>query len=424
MIAPNKSDLTLNEFFQTHYLPSRHMNANGISAEQLAIAIRRFGVFIGHDSRLSDLTEDNVVRFMAAGLAQAKPLSPVTINSRCRLLKTLWRFAVRKRFILVDDDNNLEAVDWIPVERTNPRAWTIEEMESIVKSARLARGRFLGVLAAKWWPAFLLVLYDTGLRFTAAMGCRFDEVDWTNKMLCVPPGRQKNRVEQFFRLHDQTIEALLETLPPKRQLLFPWPFPTQRTIYYRFKVILKRAGLPFTRRDLFHRIRRTTATHVSRLIGEQAAIRQLGHQNQSTIKRYIDPRFTAEHHAAEHLPRLAWESPKALEVQAVAGTPTPEPLPPVSLRYSREQLRGEGVDIFERLHAQDTIDGADLRAAIEALGIGYQEFAKQAKIDHRHLGKMMAGKLPIGAGSDKLIRKALGLTYNRDGEGRRLKGGA
>ncbi len=201
---------------------------------------------------------------MAAGLAQQKPLSPVTINSRCRMLKTLWRFAVRKRFILVDDDNNLEAVDWIPVDRTNPRAWTIEEMESIVQSARLARGRFLGVQAAKWWPAFLLLLYDTGLRFNAALGCRFDEVDWTNKMLCVPPGRQKNRTEQFFRLHDQTIEALLATLPPKRQLLFPWPFPTQRTLYHRFKVILKRAGLPFTRRDLFHRIRRArAATHLS-----------------------------------------------------------------------------------------------------------------------------------------------------------------
>ena len=208
MIASNKHDLTLREFFETHYLPSRHLNANGLSAKQLTIAIRRFGVFIGHDARLSDLTEDNVTRFMAAGLKQEKPLSPVTINDRCRMLKTLWRFAVRKRFILVDDDNNLLAVDWIPVDRTVPRAWTIEEMERLIQSARLARGRFLGVPAAKWWPALLLVLYDTGLRVTAALGSRFDEIDFPNKIRTVPPERQKTRCEQFFRLHDQTIEAI------------------------------------------------------------------------------------------------------------------------------------------------------------------------------------------------------------------------
>jgi integrase len=419
VIAPNRSQTPVRDFLRDVYLPSR-MLKNGCSIQQIYVAISRFASFLGREPLLCDLTEDNVTQFMAAGLDQEKPLSPSTINSRFRMLKTLWAFAVRKRYIIIGDDNNLAAIERLRVPKRNPRAWTIEEMELIVRSARLARGRFAGVGAGLWWPALLLVLYDTGLRITAAMGIRFDEIDFKNKLLCVPPERMKNNAEQFFRLHDQTIEAIIATLPPRRKLVFPFPFQFKRSLYGRLRRILKRAGLPSTNLDLFHKIRRTTASHVSRLLGEQAAIRQLGHSDASCIKRYVDQRFTNDHMAAQYLPRLAWESPKILEVEATAIAPTAEPLPPVSVRYSREDLRGEGVDVFERLVAQDQLSGPDVQEALVVLGIGVQEFAKQTGINARYMGQLLRGKLPIGGKAKLAIQRVLGIGRTNDGACDRL----
>ena len=411
-------------------------NSKGRSIQQLDVAISRFEAFIGHDATLSDLTEDAVTGWLAQGLAfnstEAKPkrLSPTTINSRLRELKTLWRYAVRKRYIIVGDDNNLESVERFRVPKRNPRAWTVEEMAEIVKSSRMAKGRFMGIPAKLWWPAFLLLLYDTGLRLTSAMGIRFDEIDFTNKLLCVPPERMKNNCEQFYRLHDQTIEAILATIPPRRVKVFPFPFAYQRSLYGRYRVILRRAGLPSTALDMFHKIRRTTASHVSRLLGEQAAIRQLGHQDASCIKRYIDPRFTNDHFAAQYLPRPAWDSPKALEVKETTNIePTAEPLPPVSVRYAREDLRGEGADVFQEL-IDHGITGPLVAQALEVLGIPIRDLAAEVGMNARYLGQILNGKMPIGRNRASAIQRALGITFDRSGEGDRVghghgrKGGA
>ncbi len=420
MIAPiDKSTMTVRDFFRTVYQPARMLNSKGRSIQQLEIAINRFEAHIGHVATLADLTEGNVSTWMAAGLQQEKPLAPTTINSRLRELKTLWRYAVRKRFVVVGDDNNLESLDRLKVEKRNPRAWTIGEMEAIVKSARMAHGRYMGVKAGLWWDGFLNLLYDTGLRLSAAMGIRFDEIDFTNKLLCIPAGRMKNNCEQYFRLHDQTIEAILATLPPRRTFVFPFPFKYQRSLYGRYRRILKRAGLASTRLDMFHKIRRTCASHVSRILGEEAAIRQLGHQDASCIKRYVDPRFTNDHLAAMHLPRPAWASPKTLEVEATNLEPTPEPLPPISVRYAQADLRGDGADVFQEIITEG-ITGPRVARALEVLGIPYWEFAEEVHLNRKYLGQVLAGKMPLARKSASAIMQALGLTFSRDGEADRI----
>jgi integrase len=416
----DKSQTTLRDFFHEVYIPARMMNSKGRSIEQTDVAINRLAVFLGKDEpTLADLTEANISAWMAAGLTQEKPLAPNTINSRFREMKTLWRYAVRKRFITVGDENNLESVDRLKVLKRNPRAWAIEEMAAIICSARLAHGRYMGIKAGLWWDAFLNLLYDTGLRLSAAMGIRFDEIDFTNKLLCVPPDRMKNSCEQYFRLHDQTIESILATLPPRRKLVFPFPWKYNRSLYGRYRRILKRAGLPATNLDMFHKIRRTTASHVSRLLGEQAAIRQLGHSDASCIKRYIDPRFTNDHNAAASLPRPAWVSPKLIEVEVTAIEPTAEPLPPVSVRYSQAELRGEGNDVFQEMF-EDGITGPRIARALEILGIQYWEFAEEVHLNRKYLGQILAGKMPLARKSESAIKNALGLTFGRDGEADRF----
>jgi integrase len=423
--STDRSAMPLREFLRDIYIPMRMANSKGRSIQQLEVAINRFGVFIGHEPTLADLTETNVTAWMADGLkprpagGRESPLSPSTINSRLRGLTTIWRYAVRRRYIAVGDQNNLEVIDRLRVPKRNPRAWAVEEMEAIVKSSRRAHGRFMGIPAKLWWPAFLLVLYDTGLRLQSAMGIRFDEIDFTNKLLCIPPERMKNNCEQFYRLHDQTIEAILATIPPRRTLVFPFPFTKNVAIYRRFRVILRRAGLPTTRLDMFHKIRRTTATHISRLLGEQVAIRQLGHSDASCIKRYVDPRFTNDHMASQHLPRLAWESPRLLSVEATAIEPPAGPLPPVSIRFSRADLRGEGVDVFQKM-LDHGITGPLVAQSLDVLGMRIVDFAAEVGMSKKYIGQVLAGKMPLSARAHQAISRALGLTCGRSGEADRV----
>jgi hypothetical protein len=196
-----------------------------------------------------------------------------------------------------------------------------------------------------------------------------------------------------------------------------WPFTHQHAFYGRFRRILKRAGLPHTKFDLFHKIRRTTATHITRAAGQAVAIQQLGHRDASCINRYVDRRFLAEHNGADHLPRPAWESPKTITVQ-VASKPTAEQ-PSVSVVYTSAELRGEGVDVFQRLTvqaAQGRLLGPDVLEAMIVLGLGIEEFARECGINRKYMGQLLRGKVTIGRDACNAIGRRLGISKQHEGE--------
>ncbi len=225
-----------------------------------------------------------------------------------------------------------------------------------------------------------------------------------------------NRGEQFFRLYDQTIEAILATLPPKRKLVFPWPFTHHRSLYGRYKTILRRAGLPFTKRDMFHKIRRTTASHIARLVGQALASQHLGHQNPDSIKRYMDPRFTANHQAAQWMPRPGWDNPRDIQVEVTASRETPQPLEPVTVRFTQAELRGEGDDVMARLVNKRLFEVQDIRDLIDAVGMEDQEFAKAIKLSPSWLSKVLRGRRDASWELSERIRRYLGFTRQHEDE--------
>lgn len=411
MIA-DRSQMPILDFFYEVYVPTRMITATYRAKQQIEVSCNRLAAMLGRDPVLADLTEEVLARWMLATVGAG--LSPTTANMRVKNVLTLARFAKRKKFIPPEQD--FEAIQLLRVTRRLPRAWTVEEMEAIIKSARLTRGRFMGVPACKWWPALLLLMYDTGLRRSAAFQVRFADIDFSNKLLCVPPERMKNRVEQYFRLHPQTVDAILDTMPPRRESLYPWPFMHHRALYGRFKTILKRAGLPFTRFDLFHKIRRTTASHLARLVGEPMAIQQLGHQDSSTIKRYVDPRFTANHNGAYMLPRPAWDNPRQVEVEVIGTAEPTMPDAVYRVRLTQEDLRGEGADVFAKLVKQHELTGRDVQDALLHAGIMIRDFADEVGCNVKYLGQVLRGHKPFARKLESKIRVALGLDTDRDGD--------
>ncbi len=419
MIAP-VSPMTLTEFFKNVYRPLRMIDASPATAQQYEVAIARFSAFLKRPATLADLTETTIAEWMAAG--RAAKLAPATVNSRRRMLVTLWRFAKRKRLIDRDTPEDLENVEPLREPKRVPTAWTLAELERLLKSCRLARGRFAGVPAAAWWTALVLVMYDTGLRRSAVFAIRFEEIDFAEKLLRVPAERMKNGVEQWYRLSDQTIAAILESLPPQRALLFPFPFTQEHGLYSRFRFILRRAGLPFTRKDMFHKIRRTTASHIAAAQGKAAAFQQLGHQDASCIARYVDPRFISGHDGAKHLPRPGGQPDEPVTIEAL---PEPEVKAPRTYRVASSLLSGATGDLFADLAGKVKLERADVVSAIAGMGLRFEDFAKECGVSQKHLRKVLRGQRPLSADLEARIRIALGIAAGREGEtdriGERLK---
>jgi integrase len=388
------------DFFETVYKPLRLLQASPGTVQQYRIAVVCLDRFLDRRATLADLTEENVTGLMASILADGR--SPVTANMKMNYLKTLARLAKRKGYI----DADLSAVDKLRVNRRLPTAWSNRDMEKIIESCRVAEGRIGGVPAAAWWVAFVLIAYDTGLRRRALMAIRFDELDFETGILRVPAENMKTAVEQCFKLHPQTIDAILATVPPDRELVFPIHYLHARCFYVRFKVILKRAGLPFTGRDMVHKLRRTCASHIAARAGEALAIKQLGHLDPSCIKRYVDPTFTASHDLVGLLPRPSWLNPREVVVTRDDG-PVYHLGQPLKIVLPADGLGHAGA--MDRIMRSNEMDAADLREAIAETGLSVDEFATEAKVSQAHLYRIIAQEQPLTRDMERRLRLAFGM---------------
>lgn len=388
MTAKHNPELPLLEFFEKVYRPLKLLAAKAGSIQQYHVALRAFDKFLKRAATLADLNEEQVTTFMAKLLEEGK--SAVTVNMKVSYLKTLARFAKRKKYIR----KSLYDVDKLRVERRVPTAWTVAEMDALIRSCREQRGWYAGIKASVWWEMLVLVAFDTGARRRAVLEAGLDWIDFQAATLTLPPQYAKNRTEQIFKLSHQTLEIILASIPPQRKRLFAWPDAMcQRTFYDHFREILKRAGLPADRRDKLHKLRRTTASHIAAKYDVGRAIKQLGHADASCIQRYIDPRFLRDHDATDALPRPAWDNPR--EVIVKADSPTVEMGKPLETTISSE-LVGRNTPIGKILDgAVPTPD--ELQEAIDQTGLSLSIFCKVACVNYQTLSGVLEGERPLTA---------------------------
>lgn len=112
---------------------------------------------------------------------------------------------------------------------------------------------------------------------------------------------KKGRRDTVHRLHPSTLEVL-NRISPKTGLLFNWPFHRDE-LWRRFsREILIPAGLPATRRDKFHRVRRTSYTMVAKAYGIAAASEHAAHK-QDLSRFYLDTSLLERQNPLDALPR-------------------------------------------------------------------------------------------------------------------------
>jgi integrase len=334
MTTPNTygPETTLLVYFTEVYERLKLGGASANCKAQYRQNIAALERFLTRPATLADLTDDCVTAFL--GWLQGTPTkgdstrSPATVNTVRKQILALWRYAARKRHVEEFPD-----VAKAKEFKRIPSAWTIQEVGRLIETVRTieandrADAKMAGeIRAGDWWTALILTIYDTAIRIGAALQLRVSDYNRQTHVLRVPAEFQKQGADQVFKVSDQTAAALcvLIDADPKRELLFPCPV-SKCALYYNLDRMLEAAGLPSTRRDKFHKLRRTSATLAELFVGRGTATHHLGHSGPGVTAAYIDTSHMPESAVATKLPRPDVQGLTASAAQAIlAGMPRPQ----------------------------------------------------------------------------------------------------
>jgi integrase len=162
-------------------------------------------------------------------------------------------------------------------------------------------GRVGNIRACVWWPALLLVAWDSGERINAILNLKWSNVDTRRKWIRFEAEHRKGgRDDSSVQISADTVEALRK-LSKERDEVFPWP-QSYTYLWRRFGKILKLAGLPTDSRCKFHRIRRTVASYAEAAGANATAM--LRHSKREITESYLDPRVTKPQQPVDVLFRL------------------------------------------------------------------------------------------------------------------------
>lgn len=263
--------------------------------DQYGFAVANLGEAIGSPPSVADLTDTNLARTITT--LQMRGLAAKTINERIGRLKALWRWLADQR--RVDTRPTIKKI--VEPQRV-PVAWSQDELRRLVLATKFIDRDLAGGICAEWfWHSLILTAWDTGERISALLSARYD---WINgNWLAIPAEYRKGKTkDRVYRLTDATIAAIRNASMPPREFIWPWS-AHRSSLYNHYRRLLKLAKLPADRKSMFHRIRRSVATHVEAAGGN--ATKLLDHSSRRlTEKSYLDPRFLPETHAVDYLFRI------------------------------------------------------------------------------------------------------------------------
>lgn len=296
--------MTLREFFGTTYRPLKLRGRSANTARLYDNLFRQFDKWLATEGIAAEGCIEHLDELLLARYLEhrASTRSPYTAEKERSQLLALARLAWERRV------PGLERMPTCPpgvLPDRVPTAWTAEEMQRLFAAAGRARG-FVGTIpAGEWFPAAIMLAYETGERIGALMATPAN--DYRRPTLTVQPtARKGGRRGRVYSLSDGLCERLDLITRHGYPMLLPWlQEPTH--VYHRLKKILKAAGLG-GKRLAWHQIRRTAISQIAAAGGDPVAF--AGHANPAVTKRwYLDPRM-ADRGPKPHelLPRLDTDS--------------------------------------------------------------------------------------------------------------------
>lgn len=292
-----------------YYAHRRLRGTSQNTADKFQATLSLLERVIGRKPTIADLTDENVEAVMWA--AREKGNSIPTANAHRSKLRALHTFAFRHRLV----DGTID-VPKMKAPRRIPQAWTQEQLARLFQECQKQRGDIAGVPASSWLVALLATLYDCGERISAMMQVTWEMINLDTGVLLIPAELRKGKSgDMCYRLHPTTIDLLRAIEKPRRDVVFAWP-GCQGKLWYRFKNLLRDAGLPHGRRDKFHKMRRTHASFVMACGGNPQLA--LGHADAATTRDYLDPTICGGPQPCDIIPRPI--IPKLVHVHDTTGS--------------------------------------------------------------------------------------------------------
>lgn len=244
--------------------------------------------------RLADLTSRHLYAAMNWQLARGR--SKPTADKVRRAILAIWNKAAEL------SDGQLAypgKVRGLKKPAYEPTAWTIDEFGRLLWGAGQLQGYVGPFRLAFWFPALLRTVYNTGLRISATMAIRRTWINITSRRLVIDPSVQKDDEGRTVGLLPETMDALSPLLTNGKDGPFDdWPFDRGGiqwpALTHTLRQAIIAAGLAeteqqITRRDLWHKIRRTFATQIYIATKSIEDVkRRLGHSSIEVSYRYVD----------------------------------------------------------------------------------------------------------------------------------------
>lgn len=292
----------------------------------------------GHALRFCDLSPAFAEDWMAWRRNQKGVHSPETVNRSRNSLLAVWNDAARRNPPLCYPPRGVKRYK---ADKHLPEAWTEEEMGQILGAARDCRWAWVkpkrgAATGANWSPppcpaslwlqAIILTLYWTGVRKNALLTTPVRNLDLRRGNVFIPAAIQKHRSDQRKPLSEEVCELWAQLDVHGRGLARlgdDWPYDRHpgskwKTLNRWYARLLVAAGLvaegDSTRKQLWHKLRKTYVTYVFAEHGIAEAQRQAGHSSPQVTERYIDPRFTREVDVTKSLPKPKLPPPATLRI--------------------------------------------------------------------------------------------------------------
>jgi integrase len=248
------------------------------------------------------------------------PLAPATVNSKRGTIVALANYAADCGRLAP-----LKRIKKMVVGTDPPDSWSAEEYSALLHAAGRVEGDWHGVPAWLCWEFGIRLVTEACCRFGELWVARVEDVDLERRIWLSRArdrkGRRQGLRHQFTERTAELIRMSLDQsgwlVPSPRTRLWPFPYGKE-TQWVHFKRLLRAAGLSATRRDAWHKLRRTGESFLAAEVGVDLAAAYAGHTPEVARRHYIDACRGEERGFADVIAeKLACQKPPPLRLFSV-----------------------------------------------------------------------------------------------------------
>lgn len=183
---------------------------------------------------LSAISMSTIEKYLAH--RRKADISPATYNKDLRILRLVFNYAVKKRYLR---ENPTLGLDFTPVDRKIPRILEPKEFAELLHAAEKHEDEAYSVR----WRIVLSLLWSTGVRPSELVAITVDDVNLERATIKIHAGKthQERVVSIFFKDAVAVLAQYIAKMPSEQKKLFTCH---SSRLCKEFRNIRKKAGLP------------------------------------------------------------------------------------------------------------------------------------------------------------------------------------